>query len=93
MKELSSAIGMDPTTLNRTLKPLEAQALVLTTPDQRDRRARCIQLTAPGRERLAQAMPLWRTADEALRRTLGAETTLALNGLLSLADEKLRKPD
>src|SRR5258708_39012573 len=25
MKELSNAIGMDPTTLNRTFKPLEAQ--------------------------------------------------------------------
>src|SRR5258706_7401117 len=36
MKELSNAIGMDPTTLNRTLKPLEAQRLVGTNPDGRD---------------------------------------------------------
>ncbi len=92
MKELSNAIGMDPTTLNRTLKPLEVQGLVSTAPDHRDRRSRRIQLTASGRERLAQAMPLWRAADDELRRTLGAETTLALNGLLALASEKLRKP-
>jgi DNA-binding MarR family transcriptional regulator len=91
MKELSNALGMDPTTLNRTLKPLEAKEFVNTMPDHRDRRARCIELTVYGRERLAQAMPLWRAADDELRRTVGAETTLALGGLLSLAGEKLRK--
>jgi DNA-binding MarR family transcriptional regulator len=92
MKELSGAIGMDPTTLNRMLKPLEAQGLVGVTPDPRDRRTRCVQLTPSGQARLAEAMPLWRAADEELRRTLGSETTLALGGLLSLASEKLRKP-
>jgi DNA-binding MarR family transcriptional regulator len=92
MKELADALGMDPTTLNRTLKPLEAQGLVTTAPDPHDRRARLIHLTAPGKDRLAQAMPLWRAADEELRRTIGAEATLALSGLLSLAGEKLRRP-
>ena len=60
MKALSSAIGMDPTTLNRTLKPLEAGGFIATAPDPNDRRARCVQLTSAGRDRLAQAMPLWR---------------------------------
>jgi DNA-binding MarR family transcriptional regulator len=93
MKELSNAIGLDPTTLNRTLKPLEAHKLVSTAPDHRDRRARCIQLTTSGRERLAQAMPLWRAADNELRRTIGFEATLALNGLLTLAGVRLRKAE
>lgn len=93
MKELSSAIGMDPTTLNRTLKPLEAEKLVRIAPDARDRRARCIQLTASGQKRLERAMPLWRVADAELRRTAGVETTLALDGLLSLATEKLHKSE
>jgi DNA-binding MarR family transcriptional regulator len=93
MKELSIAIGMDRTTLTRTLKPLEARELVSATPDQRDGRARCVHLTMSGRERLAQAMPLWRAADNDLRRTVGAQSTLALSGLLSLAHEKLRKPE
>ncbi len=92
MKELSNLLGMDPTTLNRTLKPLEAQALVTAMPDPDDRRARLLQLTMAGRERLAQAMPLWRAADDEMRRTVGAEATLALNGLLGLAGEKLRQP-
>jgi DNA-binding MarR family transcriptional regulator len=93
VKELSNAIGMDPTTLNRTLKPLEAQELVSSASDRRDRRARRIHLTMSGRKRLAQAMRLWRAADDELRRTVGAEATLALSGLLSLANEKLRKPE
>lgn len=93
MKELSDMIGMDPTTLNRTLKPLEMQKLISTAPDKQDRRARCIHLTAAGHKRLARAMPLWRAADAELRRTVGAETTAALSGLLGLANEKLRKPE
>jgi DNA-binding MarR family transcriptional regulator len=90
MKDLSSAIGMDPTTLNRTLKPLEAQGFVLIEPDARDRRARIVRLTPTGHARLAEAAPLWRAADEALRRTIGAETTVALSGLLGIASEKLK---
>jgi DNA-binding MarR family transcriptional regulator len=92
MKELANMLGMDPTTLNRTLKPLEAQGFVITAPDSNDRRARCIELTTSGRQRLAQAMPLWRAADDELRRTVGAEAAVALSGLLGLASEKLRKP-
>jgi DNA-binding MarR family transcriptional regulator len=93
MKELSSAVGMDPTTLNRTLKPLEASGFIVTAPDPGDRRARCVQLTAAGQERLAVAMPLWRGAGSDVRRTMGDETFLALGGLLSLAGEKLRKAE
>jgi DNA-binding MarR family transcriptional regulator len=93
MKALSSALGMDPTTLNRTLKPLENQGLIRTTLDDQDRRARCIHLTDTGRERLARALPLWRIADDELRRTVGPETALALVGLLTLAAGKLSNPE
>jgi DNA-binding MarR family transcriptional regulator len=93
MKALSSAVGMDPTTLNRTLKPLESEKLIRTAQDAHDRRARCIHITAAGRKRLERAMPLWRAADAELRRTVGAEAKLALTGLLGLATEKLRKSE
>ncbi|HEY8947513.1 MAG TPA: MarR family winged helix-turn-helix transcriptional regulator [Rhizomicrobium sp.] len=93
MKVLSHAVGMDPTTLNRTLKPMEAEKLIRTAPDENDRRARCIQITAAGRKRLERAMPLWRAADEELRRTIGTDTKLALSGLLGLSTQKLRKSE
>jgi DNA-binding MarR family transcriptional regulator len=93
IKELSALIGLDPTTLNRTLKPLEAQDLVSADPDERDRRARRLRLTPAGRERLIVAMPLWQAADREFRGVVGEETTVALNGLLDLAGRKLRDGD
>jgi DNA-binding MarR family transcriptional regulator len=93
MKALSHAVGMDPTTLNRTLKPLESEKLIRTAQDADDRRARCIHITAAGRKRLERAMPLWRAADRDFGRMVGAETKLALTGLLGLATEKLRKSE
>jgi DNA-binding MarR family transcriptional regulator len=93
IKELSSLVGMDPTTLNRTLKPLEAQKLVSTALSERDRRARCIHLTPAGRERLIAAMPLWQAADREFRGVVGEESTVALSGLLDLAGRKLREEE
>ncbi len=93
IKELSGLIGMDPTTLNRTLKPLETQGLVGAGPDDRDRRARRVRLTPAGRERLIAAMPLWQAADREFRRVVGEETTVALSGLLDLAGRRLRDED
>ncbi len=93
MKALSNAVGMDPTTLNRTLKPLELEKLIRTGQDANDRRARSIHITASGQKRLEKAMPLWRAADNELRGMVGSETKLALTGLLGLATEKLRKSE
>jgi DNA-binding MarR family transcriptional regulator len=93
MKVLSNAVGMDPTTLNRTLKPLESENLIRTAQDANDRRARCIHITASGKKRLARAMPMWWAADEELRRTVGTDAKLALTGLLGLATQKLCKSE
>jgi DNA-binding MarR family transcriptional regulator len=93
MKALSSVVGMDPTTLNRTLKPLEAEELIRTGQDANDRRARSIHITAAGRKRLERAMPLWRAADAELQQAVGTQTRLALSGLLGVATRKLRKSE
>jgi len=90
IKDLAALIGMDPTTLNRTLKPLEQNGLVSSTADPLDRRARLIMLTRHGKERLAAATPLWQAAQRELRATVGQETALALNGLLELVGHKLK---
>jgi DNA-binding MarR family transcriptional regulator len=46
----AAELSMDPTTLNRNLKPLEKRRLVRSTISSKDRRAREIVLTAAGRE-------------------------------------------
>jgi len=57
---LAEVLGLDRTTLNRNLSPLEAENLVSTVPDPKDGRVRRIQLTSAGRRKLEVAIPLWR---------------------------------
>lgn len=56
---LADVLGMDRTTLNRNLKPLEATALIVTTHDKSDARVRGLQLTPGGRALLNRAIPIW----------------------------------
>lgn len=63
---------MDRTTLTAALKPLERRGLAATVVDTADRRARKILLTKEGEELLAQAVPLWRAADQEMRRALAS---------------------
>ena len=86
---LADQHGMDPTTLNRNLKPLLSAGLVHDGHDPTDRRVRTVSLTDAGRQRLARAMPLWREAQQRVEAALGPEATLALNGLLDLSATKL----
>lgn len=86
---LADQHSMDPTTLTRNLKPLIIAGFVQDDRDASDRRVRTISLTATGRERLSEAMPLWREAQHRIEAALGTETLLALNGLLDLSSAKL----
>jgi DNA-binding MarR family transcriptional regulator len=82
---LAAEMGMDPTTLNRSLKPLEAEGLVDSGRDGTDNRVRTLHVTQAGRVKLAEAAPLWAQAQACLYRRLGRDTVLALNGLLAVA--------
>lgn len=86
---LAERLGMDPTTLNRNLKPLEARALVAAAPDPDDRRIRLVRLAPAGKAALLTALPLWRGTRDEVRTQVGLETLVALNGLLDIATLKL----
>jgi DNA-binding MarR family transcriptional regulator len=59
--ELAEIVGLDRSTLGRNLRVLEKQSLIaIATKD--DGRARRVSLTQTGREKLQQAVPLWREA-------------------------------
>lgn len=88
---LAEQLGMDPTTLNRNLKPLTAQELVASGLGPEDRRVRVVVITNKGLARLRKAMAYWRRAQTQTRQALGAEAMLALNSLLDLASAKLAK--
>lgn len=68
---LAAALGMDRTTLNRNLKPLEDQRLVASERVDRDGRLRGLRVTETGRERLRHALPLWRSVQTDSNRRLG----------------------
>jgi DNA-binding MarR family transcriptional regulator len=84
---IADRLGLDPTTLNRNLKPLHLQGLVKDASDSADRRVRIIRITEKGRRTLERAMPFWRQAQVA--RAMGEEVIAALNGLLDQSTSKL----
>jgi len=88
---LAERVGMDPTTLNRSLKPLKKASLIVDTRDPRDRRVRAVTITNAGKKKLLAALPKWREAQTLVDATLGLDTTVALNGLLELSYQRLGK--
>lgn len=72
MKALAKTLVMDRTTLTRNLKPLIQQGLVEVV-ESADRRHRPIALTARGRDKMAEALPLWRKAQAEVTKDLGPE--------------------
>ena len=78
--ELAGHMRIDRTTLNRNLKPLVEQGLVAIVPGQ-DSRSREIRLTNAGRQKLADAMILWRQVQQEVERYLGADNTAKLTEL------------
>ena len=67
---LANLLGMDRSTLTRSLRPLEAEGLI-TVGREGWRRSRTLEITEKGRSRLREALPLWEKAQRTLRRKLG----------------------
>jgi DNA-binding MarR family transcriptional regulator len=86
---LADRLGTDPTTLNRTLKPLKARDLLKDAPDPDDKRVRIVRITPKGKRELVDAIPFWRKAQAQVKRALGAKATLALNELLDRSNDRL----
>ena len=82
--ELAGRLVTDRTTLTRNLKPLLSQEL-LQVVDGADRRQRPIALTSRGRDRLAQALPLWREVQSRLAKGFGHSRWTGLLGDLDEA--------
>ena len=64
MAALAEQMGLDPSTLSRNLKPLEAARLISLYPDPDNRRVRRAALTELGKEKLVEAGELWMAAQK-----------------------------
>lgn len=74
---LAERMVMDRTTLSRNLKPLVRDGLLEAVPGS-DSRTRPIRISAEGKRALAEAYPLWKTAQDAVMGALGEDRFEAL---------------
>jgi DNA-binding MarR family transcriptional regulator len=72
MAELSDWLGMERTTLVRNLRPLQRDGLVRAKGGGRGGHVE-LEITAKGRAALARLHPAWRSAQDKVVATLGAE--------------------
>ncbi len=72
MHSLAAALGLDPSTMTRTLKPLQSEGLVGVGAGH-DRRAKELELSSAGRAKLERCQPLWEQAQESLRQSVGSD--------------------
>lgn len=85
MTALAECLVLDRTGLTRNLKPLERDGLVEIRPG-RDSRQRIVQLTALGREKLEEALPVWQDVQNGIVGTLGVDQANSiLSGLTDLS--------
>ncbi len=68
---LAKSLVMDRTTLTRNMKPLEKQGFIRIMPGKEDRREREVTLTLAGQNILSEALPLWKTVQQSVAKTLG----------------------
>ena len=72
LTELAEATGHDRTTLNRTLRPLEAAGYVTSSVGD-DQRARIVSISDAARAAMKAAHPYWKEAQARIDRALGPD--------------------
>ncbi|MER0238295.1 MarR family winged helix-turn-helix transcriptional regulator [Fulvimarina sp. MAC8] len=90
---VSTLLGMDRTTLTANLKPLERRGLVEVRPDEKDRRARRLILTANGLSLLAEAAPIWETTQAEIEGWLSTPDADALRAGLNAIRDRGATPE
>jgi DNA-binding MarR family transcriptional regulator len=86
---LADRLMMDPTTLTRTLRPLERRKLVSVVTAREDRRRRGVVLTAAGQATFREAVPLWRKAQARIAELMGERGFDVLDHSLDLSLKQL----
>jgi len=88
--ELAAQLGMERTTLVRNLKPLEAMGLLESVREPGERASR-VRLTAAGRRKVAQAVPLWEQVQGAFTSQMGTSRWETLRRRLKDAASAARR--
>ena len=91
MQKLAAGLGLDPSTMTRTLRPLLDDGLVEVLSGAQDRRVKRLALTRTGRRKLRDGVGRWRQAQAQLSERLGSEVFDRLVGDLSAVNRALRE--
>jgi DNA-binding MarR family transcriptional regulator len=83
-KALAEAMVMDLSALGHTLKPLIRDGLVNLVPDEKDGRAKRVQLTAEGTRQQQSMLGPWREAQDRFDKAFGKEKSEELRRALAL---------
>lgn len=67
IRDLAEIMTMDPSTLSRTLNPLEKRGLLEAVPSGDDARTRLISTTEAGEELIDEAYPFWQKAQKEVK--------------------------
>lgn len=81
VSDLAAAMGLDRSTLVRTLRPL-LEIGVIEDASAAGARNRRLNLTAAGRKALRRGNPLWEKAQRGVEEKLGQEGTACMRSLL-----------
>ena len=84
--QVCDILQLDPSTLSRNVKPLQAQRWLEVVPEE-DARAQPFRLTAQGKRLIEKAVPAWEEAQRRASELLGDEGI----ALLDKAANKLRQ--
>ena len=79
--EMAERLEMDRSTLTRNLRPMVRSGWIRIDAGP-DNRQRAVQITPEGQAKFAEAQPLWKKTEKALRATVGKEEVEALRQLL-----------
>ncbi len=85
---VAASLDMDRTTMTRNLTPL-VRAGFIELRAGADKRSRDVSLTAAGKLKLKEALPLWRAAQAAVRASMGTGDVEKLHALLDAAVQRL----
>jgi len=84
-KQLGELLGLDSTTLTRTLARLRRKGWVRSQPGA-DRRELQIRLSASGQREFRRVLPFWTSVQKRLRRALGAHWNAVIDAAVRIAE-------
>jgi DNA-binding MarR family transcriptional regulator len=83
INDIAEILALDRTTLTRNLRPLEKARLLEIAPGK-DQRTRVVKITEPGKQVLANVLPVWEEAQAHMVNGLGDRFNVMIDTLTDI---------